>query len=252
MKYAEVSVNSPIAQRRTFSYAIPSGLSITVGQAVWVPFGEKILQGIVIELNPYPAVAETRDIIDVVEPRPILSPAHAMLARWISEHYLSPLFDAVALMLPPGFARKPLTFISAISDADDRVLSSLSPEQRQTFELVRKRGNVSLKELEKHLGKRKTQTIVSQLVGQGLAVRRYELEPIKVSPKIVPYLNLNVAVNQAQEMAGEVREKRTTRQANLLEFLAQQTEAVWGVRAISGTKTMLRLPSFTASASACM
>ena len=46
MRYAEVSVNSPIAQRRTFSYAIPAGLSVDVGQAVWVPFGDKLLQGI--------------------------------------------------------------------------------------------------------------------------------------------------------------------------------------------------------------
>ncbi|MFC1904030.1 DEAD/DEAH box helicase family protein, partial [Chloroflexota bacterium] len=226
MKYAEVSVNSPIAQRRTFSYAIPSGLSITVGQAVWVPFGEKILQGIVLELNPYPAVEETRDIIGVVEPRPILSPAHVMLARWISEYYLSPLFDAVALMLPPGFEQKPLTFIAATPGVDNRTLSSLSSEQKQALESIRERGNVSLKELEKRLGKRKAQTIISQLVRQGLVSRRYELEPVKVSPKIVPYLYLNIDSNQAGQTAKQLREKMATKQANLLDFLAQQTEAV--------------------------
>ena len=106
MKYAEVSVNSPVAQRRTFSYAIPSGLDVRAGQAVLVPFGEKVLQGIVLELSPLPAVEDTREILDVIEPEPVLSPAHISLARWISEYYLSPLFDAVALMLPPGFERK--------------------------------------------------------------------------------------------------------------------------------------------------
>ncbi|MFC2122170.1 hypothetical protein ACFLRP_00600, partial [Bacteroidota bacterium] len=40
MGYAEVSVNSPAAQRRTFSYSVPHGLSVEVGQAVWVPFGD--------------------------------------------------------------------------------------------------------------------------------------------------------------------------------------------------------------------
>ncbi len=101
MGYAEVCVNSPIAQRRAFSYAIPSGLSIDVGQAVWVPFGDKLLQGIVLELSLYPSVEETREITGVIEPRPLLSPPQVLLARWLSEHYLSPLFDAVALMLPP-------------------------------------------------------------------------------------------------------------------------------------------------------
>ena len=103
MRYAEVCVNSPIAQRRTFSYAIPAGLSIAIGQAVWVPFGEKLLQGIVLELSDYPAVEETREIAGIIEPNPVLSPAQISLAYWISEHYLSPIFDAVALMLPPGF-----------------------------------------------------------------------------------------------------------------------------------------------------
>ncbi|MBA7618733.1 primosomal protein N' [subsurface metagenome] len=157
MRYAEVSVNSPVAQRRTFSYAIPSGLSIEVGQAVWVPFGEKILQGIVLELSPYPAVEETREIIDVIEPHPLLSPAQVILARWISKYYLSPLFDAVALMLPPGFERKALTFISTTSNPDAHTLSSLPPAQKHVFEFVRRQDNVSLKKLEKRLGKKKAQ-----------------------------------------------------------------------------------------------
>ena len=67
MRYAEVSVNSPVARRRTFSYAVPPGLSLQEGQAVWVPFGEKILQGIVVELTSVPAVEESREIIDVIE-----------------------------------------------------------------------------------------------------------------------------------------------------------------------------------------
>ena len=67
MGYAEVSVNSPAAQRRAFSYTIPPDLNIEVGQAVWVPFGSKLLQGIVLELTDYPAVTETREIAGVIE-----------------------------------------------------------------------------------------------------------------------------------------------------------------------------------------
>jgi len=226
MRYAEVSVNSPVAQRRTFSYAIPPGLSIDVGQAVWVPFGDKILQGIVLELSPYPAVEETKEIIDVIESHPLLSPANILLAHWISEHYLSPLFDAVALMLPPGFERKALTFVSTTPNPDARDVSSLSPESRQVFESVRNQGGIGLKELQKRLGKKKAQTIVSQLVGRGLLVRSYELEPVKISPKRVPYLRLNVIPSQAREIATGLREKRAIKQATILDFLAQQSEPV--------------------------
>ncbi len=178
MGYAEVCVNSPIAQRRTFSYAIPPGLSIKVGQAVWVPFGEKLLQGVVLELSDYPAVEKTREITAIIEPRPVLSPAQVSLAGWISQHYLSPLFDAVALMLPPGFGRQALTFISTPSIPDDFDLASLTPEQRQALALIQRQGRISLRELERSLGKKKAQYLVTQLVRRGLATRSYQLEPI--------------------------------------------------------------------------
>jgi len=222
--YAEVSVNSPVAQRRTFSYAIPPGLSVDVGQAVWVPFGDKLLQGIVLELTPSPSVEETREIVGVIEPHPILSPSQVLLARWISEHYLSPLFDAVALMLPPGFERRAVTFIGSTPREYD--VSSLTPEQRYALELVQSQGKVTLGKLEKALGKKRAQTIVSQLVGRGLAGRSYEVEPIKVRPKTVPYLNLAVTADEAQQEAARLHEKRAIKQAALLSFLAEQSKSV--------------------------
>ncbi|MFB0559482.1 MAG: primosomal protein N' [Dehalococcoidales bacterium] len=224
MGYAEVSVNSPVAQRGTFSYTIPPGLSIDVGQAVWVPFGDKLLQGIVLELTDYPAVEETKEIVGVIEPRPMLSPSQVFLARWLSEHYLSPLFDAVALMLPPGFERRVVTFIGSIPREYDT--SSLTQEQRYALELVQGQGKVSFRQLEKALGKKKAQAVVSQLVGRGLAARSYELEKVRVKPKTVPYLSLAVTADEARQEAARLREKRASKQAALLDFLAQQSSPV--------------------------
>ncbi|MFC1864592.1 primosomal protein N' [Chloroflexota bacterium] len=226
MGYAEVCVNSPVAQRRAFSYAIPPALSIDVGQAVWVPFGEKLLQGIVLELSDYPAVEDTREIAGIIEPHPVLSPAHVSLAYWLSQHYLSPLFDAVALMLPPGFERKALTFISIPSIPNDFDLSSLPQEQRHTLELVQRQDKVSLRQLEKTLGKKKAQTIVSQLVRRGLAIRSYELESIKAKPKVEPYLTLTADADEAQQEVVKLRRKGANKQAALLNFLAQQSNPV--------------------------
>ena len=226
MRYAEVSVNSPIAQRRTFSYAIPPGMGIDVGQAVWVPFGDKLLQGIVLELSPYPAVEETKEIAGVIEPRPLLSPAQVQLVRWISQYYLSPLFDAVALMLPPGFERKTLTFISTPPTPPQADTSALTKEQKQILDLVQKRGKVSLKQIEKALGTRQARLAIAQLVEQGLVVKSQELEKIKIRPKEAPYLRLEVPASEAQQEAARLHRKGANKQAALLEFLAQQTGPV--------------------------
>jgi len=226
MGYAEVSVNSPVAQRRTFSYAIPSGLTIDVGQAVWVPFGDKLLQGIVLELSDYPSVEETREIAGIIDPHPVLSPARVRLARWLSEYYLSPLFEAVALMLPPGFERKTVTFISTPSTTQETDISSLTQGQRDVLRLVHRQGKISLRELEKRLGSKQAKLITSQLVSQGLVVKGYELEKVKVRPKTVSYLRLAVTTSEARQEAASLREKRASRQAALLDFLAQRNEPV--------------------------
>jgi len=226
MRYAEVSVNSPVAQRQTFSYSLPPGLGIDIGQAVWVPFGDKLLQGVVLELSPHPAVEETKDIAGVIEPRPILSPARVQLARWISRYYLSPLFDAVALMLPPGFERRALAFISARPIPADFDLSTLTPEQKQVLQLLGEQGRVSLRRVEKLLGKKKARSVVAQLVRRGLAVRSYELEPIKAKPKIEPYLKLVVTADEARQEAAGLHKKGAKKQADLLEFLVKQSGPV--------------------------
>ena len=226
MRYAEVSVNSPGAQRRTFSYAIPPHLNVEAGQAVWVPFGEKKLQGVVLEINPLPSVEETRDISDVIESQPVLSPHQILLARWISQYYLSPLFDAVALFLAPGFERKTLTFISIPDAFDDSQLPALSFPQQHVFELARKLGSINLKELEKGLGKKKAQAAVSRLADKGLITRSYEIAAAKIRNKTVPYVQLNIPAMQTRAMAGELRARRAFKQAALLDFLAGQTSPV--------------------------
>jgi len=204
-----------------FSYAIPEDLSIDIGQAVWVPFGDKVLQGIVLELSQYPSVEQTREIAGTIEPHRLLSSAQVMLARWLSDYYLCPIFDAIALMLPPGFERKTLTFISATATADQHDLSSLIPPQRQVIELTWKQGRVSLKQLEKLLGKKRAHTTISQLVARNLITRSYQMAPVRVRPKKEVFLSLTIDADKARQEAINLHKSRATRQSALLDFLAQ-------------------------------
>ncbi len=222
MGYAEVSVNSPAAQRRTFSYTIPTDLNIKIGQAVWVPFGSNLLQGIVLELTDYPAVTETREIAGIIEDTPLLSPPQVSLARWISGYYLSPLFEAISLMLPPGFKRKAITYISTTPTAEkDYAVLELSEEQKHLLNLVRSKGRVDSREIEKALGARKAKLLTSQLVNQGLLTRSQQLERTKVRPRKVRHLHLLITPDEAIREAGRLRqETRAEQQAQLLEFLS--------------------------------
>ncbi|MBM3119873.1 MAG: primosomal protein N' [Chloroflexi bacterium] len=224
MKYAEVAVNSPIAQRRSFCYSIPPELKVDLGQAVWVPFGSKTLQGIVVGLSDFPSFEVTKEISSLVAPPSLLSPAQVDIALWISKYYLSPLFDAVSLMLPPGFERRLGTFLQLLPNPFE--LSQLSLEQRQVMRLLENRDKVKLKELERKFGKKKVALVAQQLVRRGLVVKSQQLEETKVKPKLTTYLKLQIDPDEAEVEIIRLKKARAHRQAAALDFLIKQPQPV--------------------------
>lgn len=226
MKYAEVAVNSPWSGQSTFCYAVPGELSVDIGQAVWVPFGCRILQGIVIKLTDYPSVEETKEIAGIITPEPLLSPEQVELACWIRECYLCPLFEAVVLMLPPGFERRLIIFFQVNSSGAEVALSRLTIEQSHLFRFIQGRGKVSLGEVEKKLGKKEAQLIIGQLIRRHLITKGQELERVKVKPKFVSFLKLEVSPTEATAEAARLHQKRAYKQAAVLEFLAKHPQPV--------------------------
>ena len=87
MRYAEVAVDAAVGHSRTFSYSVSPRFTVEPGQLVWVPFGRRVLQGLVVELVDMPNVPETRDILQAVEPSPLIGTEHIKLGRWIRAPY---------------------------------------------------------------------------------------------------------------------------------------------------------------------
>jgi primosomal protein N' (replication factor Y) len=222
MNYAEVAVNSP-GSRSTFCYAIPPGLNISAGQAVWVPFGSRVIQGIVLRLSDEPSVEETKEIAGVVSDFSLLSPIQIKLAQWISDHYFAPPFDALALMLPPGFERRAITCFQL---ADSQVDLPLTPEQRQTLHIMREKKKVSLPELEEAIGKRKARQITDQLLDRQLITKTLELEKAKIKPKTLPYIKLIADREEIEVTKARLDKSRAYKQAEVLEFLTGQAQPI--------------------------
>ena len=92
-------------------------------QAAYVPFGRLTLQGIVVEVHDHARLLRARE-----DPRHALAhrrqPAHRRRphrarAAGSRDYYLAPIFDAVALFLPPGFERKPQTIVALARRRDE-------------------------------------------------------------------------------------------------------------------------------------
>lgn len=223
MRYAEVAVNSP-GGRSTFCYTIPPHMEVGIGFAVWVPFGSRVVQGIVVQQNNQPSVETTKEIAQCINGHPLLLPWQIELARWISQYYLSSLYNALALMLPPAFSRKPIDYFQAVESVPD--MTSLTPEQNKLLQFIMQRGKVNSKKLGVEFGNNNAQRLSEQLLSYHLIKRDYKIPQIGTGPKQLAYVSLVVSKDKAETELYRLSHARAPKQLAVLEFLLQQTCAI--------------------------
>src|SRR5712664_4694536 len=100
--FCNVALAVPL--RTTFTYAVPEMLRGTVqpGSRVLVPFRNKAMVGVVVELaESAPQGTKIREITRVLDFVPALTPKLIELAQWIAGYYLAPAGEVFRAMLPP-------------------------------------------------------------------------------------------------------------------------------------------------------
>ena len=222
MPFAEISVDAPLEPDRTFTYSVPSHLDLRPGHSVWVPFGPRRLQGIVFELTDSSNFEETREIIGLVDPVPVLGARQLSLARWISRRYLCSLFEAAALMLPHGFRRKVRTYYSLNPGPwPDSFIPSES--EKKAMDALAETGKTEIAGLKGKLGPR-AQARLDKLARWGVVTRESEWPRPVVSPKYETQFFLKVDPEQAVVRAR--LKKNAVNQRALLEALFEMPEGV--------------------------
>ena len=102
-RFCDVALAVPL--RRTFTYSIPDFLheAVSPGTRVVVPFGKRSLVGVVTTMRDAPpAETKTREIAQVLDAEPALSPALLDLGSWLSNYYVAPVGEVMRAMLPPA------------------------------------------------------------------------------------------------------------------------------------------------------
>src|SRR5947208_14995475 len=242
MPFAEVAVNAAAPLRQTFTYRIPDGLPIEPGQAVYVPFGSRTLQGIVVERTDSASVAQTRDIADIIDVRPLLSPTHLQLARWLSEHYLAPLFDCISLMLPPGFKGRPLVMLRPLASLEELPHLKLTELQETVLRRAIDLGETEAELLRRDVKVKGAPSAISALIKRGFLQRSYRLARPQIAPKVVRQLRLDAPEGEVLARIEDLREDgtpRALRRGLVLEALVDE-----GVLPLPRARDLGLTPSF--------
>ena len=236
--FVQIVVNMP-AVSGVFDYAIPESLAGTVGvgHLVIIPFGKQTVQGVVFRFIDQPSVRDVKEIIELVDPEPVLTQAQIALAEEMAKSTLAPLAAVVGLFLPVGLSQQVDT-IFEIRDSNIVLSNIAQPNtinpktQRVTIEdrflnLLRTRGALRGRQIDTHFSKVDWRKTAGFLVRKGVLSSRSVLPPPRVRSKYIRVAQLAVTPEEAEREMPNLGMKQTlARRQSALKFLIQQPEAI--------------------------
>jgi len=241
--FAQIAVNVP-SVAGVFDYAIPDDLTgeVGVGQLVIVPFGRQRVQGVILRFIDQPSVANTKDILEILDSDPVLTSPQIALAEWMAETTLSPLSAIVNMMVPTGLSqqadvryalrmvdRGPQTTNGQRSSAESpSAIDGLSPTQARLVKLLDKRGILRGRQIDTHFRNVDWRKSADWLVRQGILEKKSVLMPPRVRPKNVRVAQLATSIEDAETQMQELgsTEATQTRRAAALRYLMRELDEV--------------------------
>jgi primosomal protein N' (replication factor Y) (superfamily II helicase) len=178
--YALVALPVPVFT--LFTYAVPAqfGGMVHRGIRVTVPFGKRTLTGVVVDESDHTDLAETRELIDVLDAQPLFSEEILRFAEWMSEYYVSPMGETLRTMLPYGTTPESTQRLSLAAIDVDAVVPDLrrtAPRQAAILLALSDHPNgVTIPFLQRKVGADNLHSQLAALEAKGLIERTVEME----------------------------------------------------------------------------
>ena len=228
MTFAQVAVNVP-AVSGIFDYSIPPELTdqVGIGHLITVPFGNQMVQGVILHFVDSPSVEQVKPIFYTLDPDPVLTPAQIALAESLAESNLAPVAAFVDAMLPPGLSQQADTRYDLRQKGIHRG-DALSAIAVRLIKLLGERGSLRGRQIDTHFGNIQWRPVARKLVKYGIFSSQSILMPPRVRPKFIRTAQLAVAPEVAEAAFSDLGKTEITRRRRqaALKFLMRANDAV--------------------------
>jgi len=245
--FVEIVVNVPHVSG-VFHYHLPSEFEgqVDFGSLVTVPFGRQTVQGVVLDKVDDPSVPQTKEVISLLDPKPVVTPAQVQLAQYISEQSLTPIASCLSLMLPPGLGQMADTLYQLTEAGEQWSVESaqwveeLTDAQTRFLDLLQKRGSLRGRQIERALPRKRWRETARALQRRGLVTSESVLQKPTVRAKTVRDARLACSSEEIETRLGELGRKGGAafeRRYALLGYLMDQSEPISVFRLYEETNT---------------
>ena len=189
--YVEVALPLPV--RKNFTYRLPISFARLVkrGARILVPFGKRTLTGYAVgfpeqlagELILDPSMV--RDVIELVDPEPLVSEEILQLTEWAADYYLASWGEMLKASLPAGI-NTTVEQISAATSKGHLELSRNSGQRALKWKLLSRiaaEEEVAVAGLAREFGETGTKRAIRELAADGLVTTRQQMTEPSVKPK---------------------------------------------------------------------
>ncbi|MCZ7552686.1 MAG: primosomal protein N' [Anaerolineae bacterium UTCFX2] len=224
--FIEVAVNVPQVSG-VFHYHLPDELKdqAQTGQLVLAPFGAQIVQGVILGSVEQPLVAQTRPILDLVDPEISLTPQQIALAKQMAADWLAPLAACIGLMLPPGVDQP----ADLIYTAQGHLPQGLSATQQRLLKLLYQRGPLRGRQIDHAMRRVHWRAAAQALIRRGLVHTERQTPAPTLRPKLRRTVELAVSPDEAQAALpdlGRPGAAALARRQAMLKYLIREKQAV--------------------------
>ena len=190
---AFVEVALPVPMRKNFTYVLPARLALVVkpGARLLVPFGKRTLTGYAVgfpatlsespELDP----SSIKEVIELVDPEPLITADILSLTKWAAEYYLSSWGEMLKASLPAGI-NATVEQIASITSKGNLELSRTSGQKALKWKLLARIAaahEIAVSELSQEFGETGTKRGIRELSADGSISTLQRIAEAPVKPK---------------------------------------------------------------------
>lgn len=226
MKYAQIVL--PLNLKGSFTYKVPEELlsEIQIGMRVLVPFGgKKIYTGIVFALHDQePVEFIAKEIISILDDKPIVPPEQIRFWNWLSDYYLCGLGEIYRFAFPSSLKLESETYLKLKPNITVD-FENLDVNEMYLIQALEVRQLINLADIEAFIPKKDIIRTINSLIDFKY-IEIDEKIAEKYKAKEVAYIKISDEVLQRQNLTEVLLSlKRSHKQKDLfLHILEKQTE----------------------------
>ncbi|MGM9816993.1 MAG: primosomal protein N' [Lepagella sp.] len=190
--FAEIIV--PLPLYGTYTYRIPPEIEGTVqaGSRVLVQFGKKkFYTGLVSSLHNITPTYEVKDIVSVLDPKPLVKYPQLKLWNWISEYYLCSVGEVYKAAVPTGLKPESETMLSLNEEFGTPEGVKLTERQAMVVMLLEDKKRLRISDIEKELKLKNVTHIAGTMLDMGI-IHIDEKIMERYHAKSETYIELNI------------------------------------------------------------